>query len=411
METYVQSVRESFMSLFKLIDPNQKYLPAKIATFYYVVGGFLLESPIENATTSIDMRFSFGLCISSGLGKEAIKNVVMESANNTEKEWETFTSLHEEQLIGKRWMPGKTAMTVLGYCHDDFLIKDDSLSFLNEDKFAIARNYMLTALDVYRKNLISKRLTEQSLPLQYFGRCSFLYFLQPSEKIILKNLSGGLFRRAPILRIDLTREEIDEIIDKRLVEEHKPSPDAWYDFLRNLRNIRIKVYRQIDKGLLKKINEVVKRHYSQNILLDSLKITNQNNLLKFSYINSLLRNYNPLKPYNPETGLELEIAAQDVENAINDFEIIYGAIANFAEKNMSGAMHPIQKAIINMLERKQCYSLETSTISSSEIIARVASALNEKEDTVKYHFYNVLKAVGIIETKQVGQNDSRVWLK
>jgi len=142
------NVKQSFFSLFKLIDPNKKYLPAKIATFYHLIGEFLLEYPIENATSSIDMRFSFGLCITSGLGKEAFKNVVRECAKTVNKKYATFTSLQEEQLIGKCWTDPKTRQLkkVFGYCKDDFLVKDDAISFLNNDKFEVARNYVLAAL-------------------------------------------------------------------------------------------------------------------------------------------------------------------------------------------------------------------------------------------------------------------------
>jgi len=225
------------------------------------------------------------------------------------------------------------------------------------------------------------------------------------------NLSSGLFRRAPILRVNITAKEKNEIVDRRLREKYSPCSEAWFRFLRNIRNIRIKEYKQIDSVLLERINEVVKSHYSQNKLLELLEINNQNTLLKFAYINSLLRGYNPLNPYNPEEELQLEITAEDVDNAINDFETIYAAIHEFTEQNIRATMHPIQSAIMAILERKQCYSSKTSAVSSSELIEVVTKALKENKATVRYHFYNVLKAKGMIETKQVGKNGSRVWLK
>src|SRR3989344_2757097 len=136
------TIRESFDSMFKLVDPNSKFKSIKTALFYYLIGGCLLEYPILNKKLDIDMRFSFICAIASGYGKKAFGEVVFEVCKSMEKECISFTSLHEEQLIGKKFWSKeeKDIKEVRGYFDKDFLIKDDALTFFNNSKFEVARN-------------------------------------------------------------------------------------------------------------------------------------------------------------------------------------------------------------------------------------------------------------------------------
>lgn len=397
-------VKDSFKSMFKMIDPNDKYVPVKIASFYYLVGEGLVYHPIKNLMGDIDMRFSHGVCITSGRGKDAIKNVAYVAAEELGMKYSEFTSLHEEQLIGKKWKDkdSKQHKQVLGYFGDDFVEKDDGLLFINGEKYELARNYWLRCLNPYGKNQISKRLTEMEDGLKYMGTASLRYFIQISEKIKIKNLTSGLFRRCPILRVDLTKEEERQIMYSRLNNDFKPEPKEMYDFLRILRNIRILRYIKINKNLINKINRECEQYESENSLLNSLYLENQNIIVKWSYINALLRKYT-LKSLKSLKSLDLELIDEDVEHAIQDYRIVYGSIKSFVFGNC--VTNEIDCAIVNFIK------LAKQDISSPEVIDGVSKILNEPSDTVKHHFYN-LKKLGFINSKQITnriQDENNRW--
>jgi len=415
-------VRESFNSMFKIVDPNDKYKPAKIATFYHIIGQHLIKYPIKNNLGDIDMRFNFGLCVTSGLGKKAFSNVVEKSAKETNLKYCSITSLHEEQLIGKAWTvknkEGEEKFkTVFGFFNKNFLIRDDALTLINSPKFEIARNYFLTALDIYGENTVTKKQVAEDSGLKYMPECSLLYFIQPSEKIETKNLSSGFFRRAPILRIELTDEEIDEIIDKRLVTEYIPEDSEWMKLLRNVRNVRIVKYNKIKKNILDKVNNVVKGYRSNYTLNKTLKITNQNNIIKFAYINNIIYKLSeggiPGIPGIPNSiDVNVDIREEDADRAIEDFEKIYSAMQTFIRGNEKELTHPIDKEIVNLLTKEKCFSFDKSKYSSSDVLRIVSGQVGDSKENVKKRFYN-LKKMGIIETKQMGSGKdttSKVWL-
>ncbi len=407
----IVKIKNSFTSMFKLINPNKKYNPVIVASFYHIVGAALLKFPITIKTLDIDMRFSFGCCITSGFGKEAINTVIKESANVIEKEVSSFTSLHEEQLIGKRWYDKKEEEwnEVRGYFADDFLIKDDALLFLNDKQFAAARNYFLTALNLWGKNTIKKKLTGNEFGLEYNAQCSFLYFIQPSEKIEIKNLASGLFRRAPTIRVDIEEEEAKSILDTRADQDYGQNNTEFFNFLRIIRNIRIEVYKPLSPELLKKINTTAKKYYSKDPLLATLFLTNQNNIIKFAYINALLRSWKGI----PLGGIvELTVEEEDVKRAIDDYSLIYGGIQHFVNCNMKmmgNDMHPIKKEILKLLEEKECFSEERSSLQTKDIIKSIAEKLNKKEETISWHFYK-LRDEGLIQSKQEGKHGGKVWI-
>lgn len=309
-----EDIDNSFYGMFRLIDPNNKYAPAKIATKYYLIGGALLRFPIKFSVISADMRFSIGICIESGLGKKAIFDVVEEVANLFRMRFDNATSLHEEQLVGKRYYNKETSEWVndLGYLWNHFFVKDDALPFLNHPSFEKSRNYLLQDLDVYGSNYITKKLTGITRRLRYRGRASFLYFLQPSERIKEENIASGLYRRAPILRIKLTQDEKNEILRKRIKEKFNPQPKPFFDFyrfLRTIESIEVKELSPEVSDLINKASEGYNKGYKGLYLLDNYDFITQNNIIKlgvirvitslYSYIYSK-QSYNPYIPYNPD---------------------------------------------------------------------------------------------------------------
>jgi len=199
-------VKKSFMSMFKMVDPNQKYLPTKIATFYYMIGGALIYHPIKNLIGDIDMRFSHGICITSGRGKDAIKNVAYVTADALDMKYSEFTSLHEEQLIGKRWEDKKTGKIkeIHGYFGDNFVEKDDGLIFIKEgifphefNRFLIERTFHVILHKAHEVAPVHMRLNTHD-PVYKYVYPNFFFPLsnakRPRQGAVSSYTSGETFR-------------------------------------------------------------------------------------------------------------------------------------------------------------------------------------------------------------------------
>ncbi len=369
------------------------------------MGETLINFPITNCMLDIDMRFNFGVCLTSGFGKEAIKNVIFNTAEYVNMKYSSPVSLHEEQLVGKQWFDKEAGEVkeIKGYFYDHFLIKDVALPFINDTRFEITRSYILTALDVYGKNIITKKLVVEEEGLFYNARCSFIYFIQSSESIKERNILSGLFRRAPILKVNLGKKDIYEVIDKRMKIEFNPKIENLFEFLRKVGNIKKINYKKISTDLVTKINKGARKYFSTNKLLNTLVIVNQDNLIKLSFINSLLRTGISGKE------IELEVNEEDINKALKDYNIIYESIKEFVKENSHLTMHGIKEAIIHILKEKDCITEEKGNITTSNMIDLVVGTTGEKKATVIKHFYK-LRQEGVIRSKKVGQCGSKVWL-
>jgi len=433
---FAQKIKKSCYSMFKLINPRDIYRPAMITTCYYLIGGMLVKHPITSLGTSdIDVRFSFGVCIPTGLGKDAIKNVVWDTAKHLGMHYSNMISLHEEQLIGKTIPPkeGETKYKqVKGYFDEDFLLKDDALTFLNSPHYEIARNYFLQGLNTYGRNLVKKQAVAigREGALEYCPQCSFLCFIQPSEKIKQENINSGLFRRMPILRIDPTDADKTEILNKRFLTTYHPAPELFYEFLDWLRSYQELFYDKLPEDVVSYMNVALlgagfqgNKELCSDQTYSGLTIFFQNTLIKWAYIHTLMREFekyqnsknNSLNPYNPEKNQEirLNINIKDMQNAVQElFQVNKAIISWIAQNNTPAQQHPIEKEIMTILTIADQYSLETSKLSKKRLIEQVKTNLNlsEKQESTIQMYLHKLKKQGIIHIQQVGQHSSRVWL-
>jgi len=355
----------------------------------------------------IDMRFSFGCCIMSGHGKAPIRQAIEESANLLKKEVVSIMSLHPEQLVGKKWTKQgeKKSTEIRGYLDKDFLIKDDALTFINNAKFKEARDYILQSLETYGKNEIVKKVVEEKDGLKYFPKNSFLYFIQPSETIKEANLAGGLFRRAPILKIEFTDEEENEIIRERLDSYSDSEPTEWIKCLSFINSINFFYNKDIDRELKNLIIEESIKAKSKNILLSAMTYVNQNTMIKWSYINALIRYYINYSNKANEAEIKITITDEDVKKAISDYKIVFGAIKKFVSDN-DELVNVIDKEILEYLYKKEAINL-ASSISGKELREYIVSEMETSISNYNTRL-GILKKDLRLNTKQ-GKYDSQVW--
>lgn len=407
----IEKIEKSFNSMFKLSDSSNKFKPIKIALLHYIIGQQLYDKPILNNMLTIDIRSSFGCCIGSGHGKGAINNVVEQSAHALGKSYIPVTSLHEEQILGKKWVDKKgVEKEVRGFANEDFLVKDDALSFINNPKFEIARDYILKALDVYGHNAIYKKLVELDVGLRYFGKCSLLYFIQDSEKIKIENLSSGLFRRAPILKIDFTPEEENSILRDRINGTFESKPQEWFKWLKFVGSIRTIKYNNIIPELDNMICNECERMKSKNILLETLTFANQNTIIKWGFINALFRyyieNYINKKVIEENINVNLILIKVDVEKSIRDYKIVYASIKKFVKEN-DNIQDLTDRSIIDYLISKKAYNVSTG-ISGSELRDYTIKTNDISQSTYEYRLRKLKKENRLVSKR--GQYINKIWL-
>lgn len=407
----INTIEKSFDSMFKLVDSNNKFKPPKVALKYYIIGQQLYDKPILSNMLTIDMRTSFGCCAGSGHGKGAINNVVEQSAQALGKSYIPVTSLHEEQILGKKWLDKKgVEKEVRGFANEDFLVKDDALSFINNPKFEIARDYILKALDVYGHNAIYKKLVELDVGLRYFGKCSLLYFVQDSEKIKIENLASGLFRRAPILKIDFTEAEENNVLRNRINGTFESKPQEWFRWLRFLGSIRTIKYNNISEELDNMICNECERMKSKNILLETLTYANQNNIIKWGFINSLFRiyieTYSKKKIIEENICINLILTKADVIKSILDYKVVYNSIKKFVKEN-DNIQNLTDKSIIDYLVVKKAFGAG-SGISGIELREYTMKANDISQSTYEYRLRKLKKENRLVSKK--GQYTNKIWL-
>ena len=115
-----------------------------------------------------------------------------------------------------------------------------------------------------------------------------------------------------------------------------------------------------------------------------------------------------LKPSTPDV-TELFVTEQDVDEAIKDYDLIFEAIQRFVVGN-EVQQHKVPEAIFQLLREFSCFSKESSTLSTSQVVKTVVERTQVSESVVEYHFYQLRKK-GKINSLQEGQYSGKVWLE
>ena len=105
----------------------------------------------------------------------------------------------------------------------------------------------------------------------------------------------------------------------------------------------------------------------------------------------------------------LKVEKEDIEQAIADYKIVYGAIRKFANNNIYKALSEQSQAIIDVLSKNGAHSKETG-MDSKKLTKDVLGLLkDESAFTLRNHFYNLKNEEKMIKTKRSSYS-SVVWI-
>jgi len=391
---------------------------------------------IKNCRT--DLRDFLFIIRPTGRGKGNFVNGVSKILKTPliDQKVSELLSYHEEQLIGKTINKGTPKNPdydkVYGYFYDDYLILDECKALLTEGSKELARTYFLKALDKYGENLLKKKLTghKEEQKIEYCPHFKGLFATQPfiydEIHIILngfcKRITPDYIRESDENTIDEENDYFSEIYDENEINQ-------TYDM--NEMNIIVKhlckikscftdsknIYWSFEKGFFDRLN------FFTNLLLDiglynSQKRRNytkllgkyviRERLLKRACLLNLGNNYSTFVTLN-----HLNQAFTDLlETNIIELDFVNEKVkGKLSYQNLQGSYDINEIEIINWLHEQKAFSKSESITTLKHLydkIKEVYTSINSDESARKKVYR--LKERGLIKSKQVGTNSSRVWL-
>lgn len=178
------------------------YLILKKGLWYSLIGAATPQKIVKLGDIYTDVRFNPCYPLPSGAGKKGLATTSEEIIDRIGKEYQSPTSLHPEQLVGKviKRKEGKNEKYIPnpGYLKLDYLLFDDANALLTsrETTYEESRRYICRALDPIDKNEVYKKLVDNTPDesLSYIPECTIAMCIQPTylpEEVV----AGGLMRR------------------------------------------------------------------------------------------------------------------------------------------------------------------------------------------------------------------------
>jgi hypothetical protein len=405
---------------FKILEKalglfGKEYKPIKKLLYYHLIGTRIKGNMITFGSIKTDSRISPIFMMNSGRGKNNIKQIC-KSVFPIPFKISEAVSLHPEQLIGKvvkNKSTNQQTKKIEGYFASDELILDESrlLFTSHEQKHAEIRGYTCIALDTMGHNAIHKQMVEYGSEdaLEYFANCSVVLFTQP---LLIKKdvIESGFLRRFLMINCD-EKTNFKEIYKARLKGENRDSFIS--EFQEYLISVDLgnsekewvfekEVENKLDKyvGMLcdmglehsEKGSNYIRKIYHQTLL---------DVLLKFSCISAA---------YSQSDRL---VKIEDVEKAYIDlFELLYlnlDCINLYTEWFYEFGIQYRELNILKWLYNSDAISLKKSNIGIESLKQKMGENNDVGiEQSAKY--YQKLKRKDLIKSKQIGKNETKVWL-
>lgn len=420
----------NYQALDNLIALEGKDFTPFVKAVWYNVLGTLKAQPVRFGNITTDTRFNLFIPMPSGTGKNNLKQAINKIVTGGGKEVRSPTSFHPEQLIGKmlteKWHnPDKEGKGLndtryipnYGYLHNDSLIFDEAFHFVTRDdkQYEESKTYIRIALDPIGNNLIQKKLIDQlDVPeqrLAYYPRCSITMFLQP-DVMDDENVKTGFLRRFNILYIPLVGKNLDR--NEEIIRYIKhPRSEVSLDYWQGITEWDAPTYFTFEDGI------------------DDLLIVLHDDLI--TYMRSLgekQRNYLDRKAYpifDDLVGMSTiqaisrksdTVTQQDVKLAYMDLFEFFKLSLDFVNAKIFGNLdygeqwHGAEVKEIEALKwlaGSGATDKDKSEVTIADFKAKIAEIFEIEDESARRH-YSKLKKRGLIDSRRVGKDSSRVWV-
>jgi hypothetical protein len=410
---------------------NKKYYYPAILMLKYCWAGLIIRPTIfQQGNVYLDTRFSSTIAIRSGNGKKALIEVIeklSESMNSMKIMKITLSyikSLHEEQLVGKTIiseMEGKEPKIEFnrGYFDDDILIRDDALPLLNEQKYAVSRDYIVTVLDPYKKNTVSKRQTghTRKQTLSYTPLCIILLFVQ-DKNIMKENVDTGLYRKMKFLYIEAPEPREEDYL-KRLKNCENPDYTLFIKIAKNIKNadndIKITLSEELHQTLAKESNRLKEliKGVSQEFA-SYMQWCLQDDILRKAVVLSIT--YQASKNALNK-GEEINITEDALLIATQEYEIIINSTLQHWENyvfSLNLKLTRPEQIICSELKKRKAITEEQAIVGTQNFVKELSRSHNISESSFN-NAIRKLKDKGLNKTIIIGKGEkekpnSKIWL-
>lgn len=411
---------------------GEEYIPTKKLSYLQIIGDCLKHKKINFGEISTDSRISAWYVILSGGGKKNLKLTQKKILRKLGKKVEEPTSLYSEQLVGKvveakkkvlnektgRFNIVKEKTSVKGYLGECDLVQiDEGVKLLKskDEKIQESRTYIRQALDPIGENEIFKKNVDElwTDALRYTPTCTVSIFLQPD------NFSADLITLGDIRRVFVSHiksyEDRRKHYSQRLYGEgdtlqYETEFISWIKKI--VGNLENKDW-EFTQEAIKEI-EILHSQLIYQGRIHSEKgeaFTFMVDMTLLDYLLKLSCIYAALYESNVVLVGHVRLAYMDLTEF---FTMVLDFIQNHIKGNIDtgqstkGARGKHKRCLLWLFEN-QAINKEGSTISIQDFLDKISEIHSCQESTSRYHYSNYLKQ-GWIESKQIGQYDSKVWL-
>lgn len=406
----------------KLGLEGEKYYTAKKWLSYFYESKLQRAMQIKIGSASYDNRTHALIVATAGKGKGVIKNAVKQSFKiNKEDVMEASGLVHPEQLIGKTKYVGRgkerKAVEAKGYLSAEILLHDETNATINETAPNSDQSMRVkrSAMDCFGYNQISKKLVDDLMKdaLEYNPTVRCIDFMHPEQ---FQNcfFDKGTYRRYVCFELANNKQITLEDSIKSITEEtvdYQEERDLLYALSQESR----KNFTDFQ------MNDDCKKIASKWILLwNGFLLNNDHPALRrfgemtfysikdyfFKYI-IVLHGANKKEISEPEL---THLACMDTIHFLLDTVETYCKYGDLA--NTSDVWRGAKGMEIRALEylwRKGAVSESKSTVRVDAFLEVLSELFGVQERQAKGILSN-LKSRQYVNTKQVGQTGSKVWI-
>ena len=402
---------------------GKDYVILKKALWYSLIGAIAPQKIVKLGDIYTDVRFNPCFPIPSGAGKKGLATTIEEIITKMGRQYQSPTSLHPEQLVGKviKRKKGKEEEYIenFGYLKLDFFLLDDANNLLTarETNYEESRRYICKALDPIGRNMIYKRLVDNTPgeSLSYLPECTIAMCIQPTylpEDVI----AGGLMRRFMPIYVPLfgTMVDREDEFHARLYanKDHEELINKLRYFYKQIIDGGDNEFTFSDNAIAeiekshKELIAVAKNHSEKGRnYTDRVAFPLQDTLVSMACIQAL-------------SCFRTGVNEFDVQLAYMDLFEFYASTLDYVNQKVLGLLDygetwrgatSTDAKCLEYLFKNGALSKEESTIAINEYIEFIAKLRNIETRSAERDYYRHVSN-GWIESKRIGQHDSIVWL-
>jgi len=421
---------------------GRHYIPILKARYYQLLGG-IIQMKIEMGRVETDTRMHICYPLVTEGGKNeliySIKQLIkfgIEKKNGEKFSFSQPTSFHPESLIGKfievnerilnestgKYKTIKTRKENKGHLNNDFLDFDECTSLITSKspESTQAREILSISENAIGKNEVEKRLTEDTPEnvVRYYPNCTNSYYFQPFKAIPEEAFLQGFLRRKiiPVGNVSQFLNYASEEIYNYKIQPLDFSKETYKENLINfLERVKQSSYKIIFDNEAQDLIKQYALYLSAQAQIHSEKLANFSKVSKFTTLDYLTKMSAIVSCcyFNSIVTKEAVcLAYMDlVELMQNTYDFIYERTeGDFSYGTSWGGCKGYQKPLLRYLHLQEAYSEEGSKVSIKEFIEEIMNLTKLKSQSQARNKYLDLKKQGLILSKQVGKNESKVWL-